>query len=247
MQGLEREWKLYSNKRTSYQIASLLGNLSQRPSTCNSSPGVNPFPHGHNNPALPKQAKNGSEHSPRTTGVRWRCRSREETRASRARALRLGTQTVLLGSDFQKHRGSARSPRAHSSSTAHRHGSLALPFWKVEPCLCHAGKTRIASAGVDVRFNVSLLFFIFFVPTSSAWMHLPATFPLSKLQHKVHPWLITEEWNFQLSHPRGRIYPWWKPELSSETNLALGDFFPPTNSLHRPFYSWWIEPLVFCL
>lgn len=70
---------------------------------------------------------------------------------------------------------------------------------------------------------------------------------LSKLQHKIHPWLITEEWNFQLSIPKGQIYPWCKPELSSETNLALGDFFPPTNSLHRPFYSWWIEPLVFCL
>ena len=52
---------------------------------------------------------------------------------------------------------------------------------------------------------------------------------LSKLQHKLHPWLITEEWNFQLSYPKGQIYPWCKPELSSEINLALGDFFPPTH------------------
>lgn len=73
---------------------------------------------------------------------------------------------------------------AHHSSKVYRYGYLALALRKFEPCLCYARMTWVASSNVDTQFNFAF-FYSLFHSTSSAWMHLPETFPLLYQNHNT--------------------------------------------------------------
>lgn len=223
---------------TCSQITAPLGNPREEHHT-QLLPGADPSPHGQDNPVLPRKTKRAPKSLQAQLG--WEG----------------GAGTNL--EEFQPwrpaHGDMDGDSRGGFSGEAPSSVSSVPPRWGI--ALEEGGTMSLpCQNSFSCRGHSKLLFKIIILYSFEPPLHESICQQLflhsskAATADKPNPWLITEEQNFQLSSPKGQTHPWCKPELSSETNLALGDFFfffPSTNSLQHPSWSCWVEPLVFCL